>query len=358
MSPVGEAIALALLFGEVGVEFGHLVAHATPRVQPVGIDRARLDHRAVRFVVVEAVGESALRGQVLDLGERERQPVPRLPEGEGAHAGGVEEEPTVAQHDEPRGGGRVAAFAIALADLPLELDLLAGKRVHQRRLADPGTAEQREGSSRANDLMKAIEPFSGAIRHGHDLDVRGGASRLVQCFGDRVGIDQVGLGDHHDRGCSALVGEDQFALEAAKVQPRVEGLYDQHHVHVGGEGLRGERAASGAPHERGEARSDGFHPGLFEVDDDPVSGHAILRRGGRRCPNDIIGVRPEGHVYLAAVDANDPPSRKCVVGRGAGRQRRDSIGDVVIPADADEAIGGGHRRRGVAGVGNAMAFPS
>src|SRR5262245_45940260 len=77
-----------------------------------------LAYRAARLVLVPAVGEEALLGQLFDVGEARPEPIAGVPELDLAHARGVHEETTPGQPDELAMNRGVAAFAIAGAHLP------------------------------------------------------------------------------------------------------------------------------------------------------------------------------------------------------------------------------------------------
>ena len=65
---------------------------------------------------------------------------------------------------------------------------------------------------------------------------------------------QVGLGQHHDRRGAALPGGGEVALDAARVEVRVERGHQEGNVDIGRHDLRGMRAADRLAHEGAAAR--------------------------------------------------------------------------------------------------------
>ena len=106
-----------------------------------GLDRG--EHGALRLVHVRAVGEAAVRGELLDVRERRVEAGGAgVPELQLAQARRVDHEPAARQHEQLAdasscGGPRRRPRASRASP-----SLLAEPAVHERRLADAGRAEQ------------------------------------------------------------------------------------------------------------------------------------------------------------------------------------------------------------------------
>ena len=194
--------------------------------------------------------------ELVDVGERARETLGRLPELELAHAGGVEHEPAAGKPDQLARRRRVPAAPVEGADLLGRLALLAEQRVHERRLADARGAEQDDRPAGPEVRLELLEALAGDGADGVD----GHADRDRLDLRDRrLGVlGQVELRQHDRRVGAALPRQREVALEPARVQVAVEGHDEEHRVDVRGQDLLDRLVAGGAADERRAPWQDGL----------------------------------------------------------------------------------------------------
>ena len=114
-----------------------------------------------------------------------------------------------------RAAGRgVAAARIVLPDAGDRLPPLAGEGVDQRRLADAGGADQRDGLPRTAPRR---EPGHGvSVARIEALDEEPGQQpRRGRDIGVRI-VDEIGLGEHDERHHLGFAGEREVAFQPAR----------------------------------------------------------------------------------------------------------------------------------------------
>jgi hypothetical protein len=153
-----------------------------------------------------------------------------------------------------------------------------------------------------------VQPFATDGRQGHDVDEGCSLAGLLHesC---RV-IDQIDLGQDHDRGRAAVPGQRRSAFYPAGVRPALDRLDDEHHVDVGGHGLYAIRLSRAAPYQGTCSRKDGSDDGGVGR---PVQHHPISHGRGSGFSLqvegawDYCGRRSSGHLdgHRTTVDAHD-----------------------------------------------------
>ena len=162
-----------------------------------------------------AVGETALRREREDVGERLFEAVRGQPEVQLADAGVVDDDPAARQHDELPTRRRVATGSV-LGERPRVEELLADERVDERGLADSGGTEEGRRHAWCEQSANPVDTEAGAhgdADHGHLAGDGGDLSLAAR----GVRFD-VGFREEDRRPRSALPRERQIALEEARVQ--------------------------------------------------------------------------------------------------------------------------------------------
>ncbi len=177
---------------------------------------------------MRTVGEAAAQRDLFDVAEGLLQV--RVPQLQLADAGRVEDHAAVRQHDELPPGRRVTA-AVVVAHLARLLQVGAGERVHQRRLADAGGAEQHGGPVPPEPGAHVVEPCRGKRRHRED-GARTEGHRLGLGQERRDVVDEVDLRQEHDGLRTALPRHRQITLEAACVEVERQRLDQEGDVDV------------------------------------------------------------------------------------------------------------------------------
>ena len=111
--------------------------------------------------------------------------------------------------------GGVAATVVVIPDVAHPLRVPSEQRVHERRLPDPGHADEDQGLAGAEPGRESIE--AGA-RSAAEHDDRGARERFAEgrCHGCRVGVE-VTFVDNQERPGTATVDGGQVALYATVV---------------------------------------------------------------------------------------------------------------------------------------------
>src|SRR5581483_4607385 len=130
---------------------------ALPPVDRQRAVRERLADRAAGLAVVRAVREAAPPRDLLDVAEGLLQV--GVPELQLTDPGRVEDDAAARQHDQLAMRSRVAAAVVVRAHLLRLEQVLAGERVHDRRLTDSRRAEQDRRSVRLEVNPKLVEPL-------------------------------------------------------------------------------------------------------------------------------------------------------------------------------------------------------
>lgn len=286
--------------------------------EPLRRERPAVDrrgHRAAGLGLVRAVGEAALQRQRLDVLERLPHPLAGLPELELAQAGRVEDEPAAREQVELAARRRVPAAAVPARLAGLERGL-AEQRVHDRRLADAGRAEQACRPAVREVRADVVEP--AALRHRDRVD--GDAERDRLDLGDRSldVVAEVGLRQQDHRLGAALPGGREVALEAARVEVVRERGRQEGDVDVGGEHLLLGAVPGGLARDRAAACQHGVDDGasalLGRVVGDPVADGGQVGAGLARVEPEPAGglgpalvvVRGEEDVGAAVLGRDAP----------------------------------------------------
>ena len=215
--------------------------------EALGIERAVVDrraHGAARLLVVLAVAEAALVHQLEHVGEGALDALARQPQRQRAHARRVDQPAAVVRHRAAarrrrwcggRGGRRGPSVvacrcspsrALTSVDLPTPLA--------------PRKATVRPDAELAAQLVEPARPLRPL-----DDDHRHAEGHLLQLPPRRLGIvDEIGLGEHHDRVGAAVERQHQLALEPALVRRHGERVAEEDDVDVGGERVATARAPS------------------------------------------------------------------------------------------------------------------
>jgi hypothetical protein len=199
---------------------------------------------------VRAVTESAVGGEIDDVGEGPVDALRGVPDPDGTQAGRVHEHPAAGQRQELAVDGGVATLAVARADVADGQGVLAEQGVRQGRLAGARGADEHRGAPHdGGHLVQAV------ARHGadgHDLDTGRREGQLLEGGDERRAVlVLVDLGQDGRGRRAALPGQGDEPLHAAGPPPGAEGDRDEHGVDVGGQDL-----ALGAPRD-GRARERG-----------------------------------------------------------------------------------------------------
>src|SRR6218665_2061752 len=150
---------------------GLLTTQPLEVVEPLLGERSLLQggtHRASRLAVVRAVPEAALLRQREEVRERLAEPLLFSPQPEFAHAGPVDEQPAMRQHEQLPVRGGVAALVV------LGPYLLGGQTRLTEQLVDEGGfahargAEQRPRPSRREMGAQCLEALSRVGTQGED----------------------------------------------------------------------------------------------------------------------------------------------------------------------------------------------
>ena len=111
--------------------------------------------------------------------------------------GRVDQERPAGQLEQLAMGGRVAAARVGVADLGRRLAVLPEQGVDERRLADPGRAQDRGGRARSQVRSQGVQPGAGPGRDRHRRD-----ARRDRVDGDQPAVHvvgEVGLVEDDDR---------------------------------------------------------------------------------------------------------------------------------------------------------------
>ena len=230
-------------------------------------------HRTVGFFLVFAVAESTVLGQSKDVRERTLDAVSARPQGHGAQTRRVDQPPSGWQRNEFRGNRGVAAALVTLAHLSRALHVAADKGIDERRLAH--TARSEEGDRAGEVLRQCTEGLGVARTDGMHCKVRCNRRDDLDLPFDLRLVDRVGLGQQHDGTRTTVEGENEFALEAARVDAGRRGVKQKDHVDVRGHNVgNGTRTFEGcASHQRRSTWSNVFH-----TLDICVDGHVVAHR--------------------------------------------------------------------------------
>jgi len=260
-------------------------------------------HSASRRSFRQEVGEPAVLGQLLDVGEGQRQALVRLVQADPAQPRRVDDHSAAGQEQQLPVHRGVPSAPVGLADPAGGHERAARQGVDQRRLAGPGPSEQHRGLAGAGPQRVQALPGGGGDRA--DLGAGGRARDQAE-----VDLGEVRLGDGDDGPRAGLPREGEQPFDPPEIGLRHGGLHHEDDVHVGGQHLAVRvPGAHPGPHEARPAGQDGPDGG---VERDPVA-HAGHRdrvagdgAGERAAPREpVLAVLGE-HVAEPAVDAGDP----------------------------------------------------
>src|SRR5688500_334092 len=119
-----------------------------------------------------------------------------------AHAGVVDDDAAAREEDELAPRGRVAPGSVGAECARRETRVVADEGVDERRLPDPGRAEQHARDTRAEEPADGVEPDPRPGRHDVDRYL---AAHVGDGSRDRVRIVlEIRLREYHDRTRAAL----------------------------------------------------------------------------------------------------------------------------------------------------------
>ena len=143
-------------------------------------------------------------------------PRPGQPQRQCPNPRRVDQPAAVIGNAQQLGGHGGVSAAVVAADLGGRLALLAEQGVDERRLADTAGPEEGDGPSRPNVVRSSSSPSSRTAAGHQDGHTEGD---LLQLTPSRLGIvDEVALGEQHDRVGTAVERQHELALEAALVR--------------------------------------------------------------------------------------------------------------------------------------------
>ncbi len=146
------------------------------------------------------------------------------------------------------------------------------------------------------ELPSSAAVWPGAKHRGQRVQpLAGHCGYHVNRHADRDSLDlglahsgvgaEVGLGQHHDGGGAAVPGGGEIALDAARIEVRIERCHQEGDVGIGRDDLRGMAAAHGLAQEGAAAREHIMDGGAgfrgANRGRHPVAGHRI--GAGFRC---------------------------------------------------------------------------
>ena len=182
--------------------------------------RERLGDRAAGLAVVAAVGEAALAGERLDVGEHARQPARLLPDARELEPRRVDHDAAARQRHELARGGGVAAAVVGLADRAGR-PLAAREGVEQRGLADAGGAQQHAGDARPEQRRDGVDARA-VDRRDRQRPARRRPSRRVPRPRARRGRRSRSA---FERTTSAWAGASAASVSMRSMRPRLSSRF-------------------------------------------------------------------------------------------------------------------------------------
>jgi len=224
-------------FVELSVEVIEFALELAVVIEALGVDGGFGDG-AAGLAGVGAITKTAALGDVLDVLEADVGVVGHGPELDFAKAGHVDEEPAARHDKHGAGGGSVAAAIIVFADFGGGLTESAEKMVDEGGFAHSGGADEGCCFALCHGVVYRLNSVTGCGTDGED----GYAGCHDEAMQDLVEIEMEGGGEvgfvEKDNGtCTALLGEDEKALDAALIEVAIEAADDEENVDVGGEYL-------------------------------------------------------------------------------------------------------------------------
>ena len=210
--------------------------------------------------------------------------------------------------------GRVPALAVVLADLLGREQLLAGERVHERRLADARGAEERDRPPGREVRADELEAVAGDARdrvHGDAERDRLDLEHAQLELGAEVGLRQ----DDHGLG-AALPGGREVALEPPHVEVLVQRHEQEDGVDVRREHLLLRGGQRDLARERRPARQDGVDRRRSLVGSGG-DGHPVADGGQVAGPGRLVR-EPAGHVGAQLAELGEEDVRAAML-RGDAR---------------------------------------